>query len=176
MAEVWLRSNRRILALGLVPGLVISGASLSLLLSTVGPWIWWIALVAMAIGLLLIFVVAKQLLRPRVGYADHRRGHGCAPCACALGQGGEVTRQAVGFSAIVLASLAWVLVLIGAVACSALRAADVPPASPAQVATDARRASVNACKAYHAAVAGGVAPADARADATCAVVEAVCPE
>jgi hypothetical protein len=70
MAEVWLRSNRRILAVGLIPGLAICGASLALLRGTAESWIWWTAAAALVIGLLLVFVVAKQLMRPRVGYTD----------------------------------------------------------------------------------------------------------
>lgn len=69
MVEVWLRSNRRILALGLIPGIVICGASVTLLLGTAESWVWWTAVVALAVGLLLVFVVARQLSRPRVGYA-----------------------------------------------------------------------------------------------------------
>lgn len=70
MAEVWLRSNRRILVVGLIPGLAMSSAAAVLLSVSSGPWIWWIAAVALVIGLFLVFMVARQLLRPRVGYAD----------------------------------------------------------------------------------------------------------
>jgi hypothetical protein len=70
MAEVWLRSNRRILAVGMIPGLAICGAAVALLWVTSEPWIRWTAVAALAVGVLLVTVVARQLLRPRVGYAD----------------------------------------------------------------------------------------------------------
>jgi hypothetical protein len=70
MAEVWLRSNRRILAVGLIPGLAICGAAVALLWVTSEPWIRWTAVPALAVGVLLVTVVARQLLRPRVAYAD----------------------------------------------------------------------------------------------------------
>jgi hypothetical protein len=70
MVEVWLRSNRRILAVGLIPGLAICGAALTLLLGSTETWIWWTAAIALLVGVLLVLAVAKQLLRPRVGYAE----------------------------------------------------------------------------------------------------------
>lgn len=69
MSEVWLRSNRRILTVGLIPGVAICIGSLALIVSTAEMWIWWTALASLVVGMLLVFVVAKQLLRPRVGYA-----------------------------------------------------------------------------------------------------------
>jgi hypothetical protein len=72
MPEVWLRSNRRILTLGTIPGLTICSAAAVLLGMTREPWMWWIALIALIMGLLLVVVVARQLLRPRVAY---HRGH-----------------------------------------------------------------------------------------------------
>lgn len=70
MAEVWLRSNRRVLVIGLVPGVAICCGAVALLFTTDVSWVRWIAGIAFVVGLLLAGVVARQLIRPRVGYAD----------------------------------------------------------------------------------------------------------
>lgn len=47
------------------------------------------------------------------------------------------------------------------------------PVDPARAAADAHRVSVEACRAYHAAVALG-APANAEAETACKVAQGVC--
>lgn len=70
MVEVWLRSNRRVLAVGLIPGAALCAAAAALWAISSEPWARWIAAAAGVGGLLLMAVVIRQLLRPRVGYAD----------------------------------------------------------------------------------------------------------
>jgi hypothetical protein len=70
MIEIWLRSNRRILALGLVPGAAICGAALVLFLITTVPGLRLFAGFVLVAGMFLIGVVIRQLLRPRVSYAN----------------------------------------------------------------------------------------------------------
>jgi hypothetical protein len=72
MHEVWLRSNRRILAMGLIPGLAISGAAAALGLTTSSEGLRWFAVAMFAIGLGLSGIVLKQLARPRLAYANGR--------------------------------------------------------------------------------------------------------
>lgn len=63
--------------------------------------------------------------------------------------------------------------LAGACVAFACATAGRPALDPAKAAQDAHAASVAACRAYHAAVALG-APANAQADAACAVAQGVC--
>jgi hypothetical protein len=70
MCEVWLRSNRRILALGLIPGLVISGAASALWFSVVSSGLRWFAGLMLFVGLALVAIVLRQFVRPRVAYSD----------------------------------------------------------------------------------------------------------
>jgi hypothetical protein len=70
MHEVWLRSNRRILALGLIPGLAISGAAAALCSLTASGALQWFAGLMLFVGLALIAIVVRQLARPRVAYAN----------------------------------------------------------------------------------------------------------
>jgi hypothetical protein len=70
MAEVWLRSNRRVFILGLVPGAAISAAALGMILTTTSPLLRYIAAAVFLLGLALLAIVIKQLMRPRVAYAD----------------------------------------------------------------------------------------------------------
>jgi hypothetical protein len=72
MVEVWLRSNRRVLVVGLIPGLAMCAAATTLFLISTEPWVRGLAAAAAALGLLLMAIVARQLLRPRLGYADGR--------------------------------------------------------------------------------------------------------
>jgi hypothetical protein len=70
MHEVWLRSNRRILALGLIPGLAISGAAAALCVLTASGVLQWFAGLMVFVGLALIAIVVRQIVRPRVAYAN----------------------------------------------------------------------------------------------------------
>jgi len=70
MTEIWLRSNRRVLILGLVPGLVICGAAIGILLQTSVPTLRYLSTAALAGGAVLLGLVFRQLLRPRVAYSD----------------------------------------------------------------------------------------------------------
>ncbi len=70
MTEIWLRSNRRIIAMALLPGVLICGAALALLNITAVPGLRFFAVGALIAGMFLIGVVIRQLLRPRVGFAD----------------------------------------------------------------------------------------------------------
>ena len=70
MAEVWLRSNRRILAVGLIPGLSMCAGAAALHFVSSAAWVQWAAFAALAVGALLTFVVARQLLRPRIAYGE----------------------------------------------------------------------------------------------------------
>lgn len=60
--------------------------------------------------------------------------------------------------------------VLGVIACATLGKA---PADPAKLAADAHKASVDACRAYHAAVALG-APANDAADKACAAAQGLC--
>jgi hypothetical protein len=70
MHEVWLRSNRRILALGLIPGLAISGAATVLSTMAASGALQWFAGLMLVVGLALMAAVVRQLVRPRVAYAN----------------------------------------------------------------------------------------------------------
>lgn len=70
MHEVWLRSNRRILTLGLIPGLAISGAAIALWATASSSGLQWFAGLMLLVGLALVAIVVRQLVRPRVAYAD----------------------------------------------------------------------------------------------------------
>jgi outer membrane biogenesis lipoprotein LolB len=70
--------------------------------------------------------------------------------------------------AFVLACIAYAVAFLPS--CASLGKA---PADPAAVAAKAHQVSVDACRAYHAAVALG-APSDPRADAACAAAQGLC--
>lgn len=70
MHEVWLRSNRRILALGLIPGIAISGAATVLWMKANSEGLQWFAGLMLLVGFGLVAVVVRQFVRPRVAYAD----------------------------------------------------------------------------------------------------------
>jgi hypothetical protein len=69
MTEIWLRSNRRILGLGLIPGAAICAASSTLLITTASAGVRYLALAGVLMGAMLMAIVVRQLLRPRVAYA-----------------------------------------------------------------------------------------------------------
>lgn len=70
MTEIWLRSNRRILAVGLIPGAAICVASAVLFATTILPSLRYMAVAGFAGGAILMGIVMRQLLRPRVAYSD----------------------------------------------------------------------------------------------------------
>jgi hypothetical protein len=73
MQETWLRTNRRILALGMIlPGALILGGLLAVLAAQRGTamWIFYIAWAAAALGVVLVVLLAPQMFRPRLAYAD----------------------------------------------------------------------------------------------------------
>ncbi len=70
MTEIWLRSNRRILAVGTIPGVILCAASAILAVTTDFPGLRVLGGAGFIIGLGLLVVVVRQILRPRVAYAD----------------------------------------------------------------------------------------------------------
>lgn len=70
MTEIWLRSNRRILAVGLIPGVAICGAASALLATTASLGLRYFAVAGLAVGVTLMGIVMRQLLRPRVAYCE----------------------------------------------------------------------------------------------------------
>ena len=69
MTEIWLRSNRRILAVGLIPGAAICGGGAVLLATTSLPSLKYLSIACLAFGVILMGIVARQLIRPRVAYS-----------------------------------------------------------------------------------------------------------
>jgi hypothetical protein len=70
MAEIWLRSNRRIFVLGLVPGAAICAAAIGLIYITPVPALRYFAIGVLLVALFLLTKVVRQLMRPRVAYVD----------------------------------------------------------------------------------------------------------
>jgi hypothetical protein len=70
MAEIWLRSNRRVFVLGLVPSTAVCAAAFGLLLLTSLPALRYFAIGVLIVALVLMALVVRQLARPRVAYSD----------------------------------------------------------------------------------------------------------
>jgi hypothetical protein len=71
MQETWLRTNRRILFLGMIlPAvLILGGLILALAFRfNAAPWVPYVAYAATAIGLFLLLLILLQLTRPRLAY------------------------------------------------------------------------------------------------------------
>lgn len=68
MSEIWLRSNHRILGVGLIPGSMISLAAIALALSTSSQLLFYLAMASLFTGIVLVSVVSRQFFRPRVAY------------------------------------------------------------------------------------------------------------
>ena len=68
--EVWLRPNRRILLVSLVPVAGIGATSLAISTVTQSPPMKWGAIALLALSAVMALVLARQLLRPRIAYRD----------------------------------------------------------------------------------------------------------
>ena len=69
MTEIWLRSNRRILAVGLIPGAAICTAAAALFATTASLGLRYISVAGLVVGAMLMGIVIRQLWRPRVAYS-----------------------------------------------------------------------------------------------------------
>lgn len=73
MQETWLRTNRRILLLGMIlPGVLILGGLIAAALNQSGgtPWLRYVGFAVAGLGLALFGILVPQLARPRLAYAD----------------------------------------------------------------------------------------------------------
>ncbi|TWU24597.1 hypothetical protein [Bythopirellula polymerisocia] len=70
MPEVWLRSNRRVIALGLLPVALLSVAGVLLYVKAESSLLAIVAFGFLALSGLLLFVIMKQLFSPRVAYSE----------------------------------------------------------------------------------------------------------
>lgn len=73
MQETWLRTNRRILLLGMIlPGVLVLGGLIVAALEQSGgmPWLRYLGIAAAGLGLLLFGILVPQLARPRLAYSD----------------------------------------------------------------------------------------------------------
>ena len=70
MPEVWLRSNRRFIALGLVPVGLLGAAGVQLYLKAANSLWAAMGLTLITLCVILLGILAKYLLSPRVAYKD----------------------------------------------------------------------------------------------------------
>ncbi len=70
MTEIWLRSNRRILVVGTIPGVILCAASAILAATTTSAGLRIFGIAGALVGACLIAIVVRQILRPRVAYSD----------------------------------------------------------------------------------------------------------
>jgi len=74
MREIWLKANRRVLLLGMIPPIVLVAVGLIPLLAMPAAraesWIRYAALGTIGIGLLLLALIAFQMRLPRLAYCD----------------------------------------------------------------------------------------------------------
>jgi hypothetical protein len=72
MYETWLRPNRRAIWFGCLPLAVIAIAAWSIVRATDQhpSWLRWVGAVVAALGVGMIVVLLRQLLRPRIAYRD----------------------------------------------------------------------------------------------------------
>lgn len=70
--EIWLRPNRRVLLISLVPVLGIGITSLATLLVTESPVLKWATAALLGLSVVLLLGLVQQLRKPRVAY---REGH-----------------------------------------------------------------------------------------------------
>lgn len=75
MYEIWLRPNRRAIWFGLLPPLIVLAiAAWSLIRATdqSPSWLRWVGAVVAAMGIGMIVMLLRQLLRPRIAYCDRQ--------------------------------------------------------------------------------------------------------
>jgi len=72
MQEIWLKANRRVLLLGMIPPIVLVAVGLIPLVAVadVEPWIRYAGWGAVAAGLFLVAMIALQMRAPRLACAD----------------------------------------------------------------------------------------------------------
>lgn len=72
MQEIWLKANRRVLLLGMIPPIVLVavGLILRVAMADVESWIRYAGWGAIAAGLLLLALIAIQMRVPRLAYVD----------------------------------------------------------------------------------------------------------
>ena len=70
MTEVWLRSNRRILTMGLLPPGLLGGLSLLIYYQANAEWLRFLTGILLALAILLLLVMLYQLNRPRIAYRN----------------------------------------------------------------------------------------------------------
>jgi hypothetical protein len=73
MQETWLRTNRRILLLGMIlPAVLILGGLIVVAVAQSGvrAWFYYVGLAAAAFGLALFVILLPQIFRPRLAYAE----------------------------------------------------------------------------------------------------------
>jgi len=70
MTEAWLQSNRRVLALALIPAGALAGVGVALAVNTPPLGLRVVAGALVALGVVLAVGLVGQMLRPRVAYRD----------------------------------------------------------------------------------------------------------
>lgn len=69
MTEVWLRSNKRVMMAGLLPGGLLAVGGGTLLLTTDSRALQWVAIALLLLAAICIGVVVRQCSRPRIAYS-----------------------------------------------------------------------------------------------------------
>lgn len=70
MPEVWLRSNRRVIALGLVPIVLLGVTSVLLYMKTASTLLAGLAVGMLVLSLILSGILLRNLVSPRIAYSD----------------------------------------------------------------------------------------------------------
>ena len=70
MTEIWLRPNRRVLFLSLLPVTVMAITGLLIIGRDTNQLVWSIAISLLVISVLLAMLILRQAMRPRVAYRD----------------------------------------------------------------------------------------------------------
>ncbi len=70
MSEVWLRSNRRVISLGFIPAGLSCAAGVLLYLISESAILVGISVGLFCLGVVLLGIIVRYLLSPRVAYAD----------------------------------------------------------------------------------------------------------
>jgi hypothetical protein len=71
MSEVWLRTNRRALAFGLIPPLLITAIGLQLVFGIEDrSWVYWLGMAMTIVGASIVALLLWQMRVPRIAYRD----------------------------------------------------------------------------------------------------------